>query len=457
MATIKKRSGKYVVIYDYTDKEGVRKQKWETCETKSEAEKRAKQIEYDKSRDRFLTPSSQTVAEYFAEWVPIQARAKWQYKTYMGNMQMIEQHILPYIGHIEMQKLSPKDVDVLFDILRTKRVSGSRANGKTGKAIPYLSSTTRRHIYMILHSAMEKAVEWKIIEENPVICEAPQRSTKERAIWDAETLRQALDTVGDSLLHLALHFIFVGSLRNGEAMAMKWSDVDLDHKEVRVGKTIQRVDRTAIDRLPDDLTYFIFPSKVEGKKSVLILKQPKSEKSMRTVFLTDELCEELRRRKAVVETQKMRLGEKYNDFDLIFALPDGSPIEPNLIEKWFKKWQKTEGISLPSVELHGIRHASATYKLRLSNGDVKSVQGDTGHASAQMVTDLYAHILVNPRKKLCEALEEDFYKKTPSVTETQEAGTPTVDIGTLLVCCSKNPELKNQILCGLIAQEYAKM
>ena len=90
MATIRKRKDKYVVIYDYINEKGVRKQKWETCESKADASRRAKEVEYEKSRNNLIAPNNQTVAEFLAEWAPIQAKKCWQYKTYMTNMQMIE-------------------------------------------------------------------------------------------------------------------------------------------------------------------------------------------------------------------------------------------------------------------------------------------------------------------------------------------------------------------------------
>ena len=121
MATIRKRKDKYVVIYDYINEKGVRKQKWETCESKAEANKRAKEIEYEKLHDTFVTPNDQIVAEFLAMWAPIQAQQKWQYKAYMSNMQMIEQHINPMIGKIELQKLSPLHVEAMFAKLKTKK------------------------------------------------------------------------------------------------------------------------------------------------------------------------------------------------------------------------------------------------------------------------------------------------------------------------------------------------
>ena len=455
MATIRKRKDKYVVIYDYINEKGVRKQKWETCESKADASRRAKEVEYEKSRNNLIAPNNQTVAEFLAEWAPIQAKKCWQYKTYMTNMQMIEMHINPLIGKVKMQKLTPKHIDVMFMELRQKKVTGSKARNKKEEDIPYISSTMQRHIYTLLHGAMEKAVEWKVIPSNPVVCDPPPRSTTETATWDIDTLRMALDMMEDEILHLAVHLSFVCSLRIGEAMALSWDDVNLEKKEIYIRKTLQRVDKKALEELPGDSLYFMFPPKQLEKKSVLVLKKPKTKTSTRTLYITDELRNELQTRKEKIEQQRKYYGANYADYNLVFALEDGYPIEPKLCEKWFKKWQNGPGLAFPDIVFHSIRHSSTTYKLVLSQGDIKSVQGDIGHSSAKLVTDTYAHIQVDSRKALADSLEKDFYKKKDTEKSAEEKN--PVDVAGLMNLIKENPELKNFLLASVLADESMKV
>ncbi len=452
MATVRKRKNKYVVIYDYINEMGERKQKWETRESKADAEKRAREIEYEKSRDNFITPNDQTVAEFFAEWIPFQAKSSWQYKTYMGNVQMIEQHILPEIGKVVLQRLTSKHIDMLFMKLKTKKVTGRKASGKAENEIPYLSSTTRRHIYVILKSALDKAVEWKLISENPVVCAPPPRSTEETKTWDINTFRDALDQIEDELLHLAVHIAFVGSMRIGEAMSISWEDINYERGELYIKKTLQRVDKEALDEITPETLYFVFPPKQKEKKSVLILKKPKTNKSTRTIYMTAELQEELKKREAKIEAQKKFYGDDYHDFGLVFALEDGYPIEPKLCEKWFKKWQHGPGMAFPEVTFQSIRHSSATYKLRLSHGDIKSVQGDTGHASAKILTDTYAHMQVDSRKELSRSLGEDLYRREQSENEP----IAPIDMSNLIAYLEQNPDAKNILLAGLFSQNNTR-
>ena len=105
---------------------------------------------------------------------------------------------------------------------------------------------------------------------------------------------------------------------------------------------------------------------------------------------------------------------------------------------------------LPSVVFHSLRHSSITYKLKLNGGDIKSVQGDSGHFQAQMVTDQYSHILDENRRQNAQLLERAFYqekgaevanidqKDTSSATE--QAAASGIDAELLMKVLS-NPEM----------------
>ncbi|RGW35949.1 integrase [Agathobacter rectalis] len=82
---------------------------------------------------------------------------------------------------------------------------------------------------------------------------------------------------------------------------------------------------------------------------------------------------------------------------------------PSYVRTKMKQIIKKEG--LPDVVFHSLRHTSVTYKLKLSGGDIKAVQGDSGHAQADMVTEVYGHILDEDRKKNAQLMENAFYNK----------------------------------------------
>ena len=108
--------------------------------------------------------------------------------------------------------------------------------------------------------------------------------------------------------------------------------------------------------------------------------------------------------------------------NLVFCSSNGRPMESQVINRAFNKLIKENG--LPHVVFHSLRHSSITYKLKLNGGDMKSVQGDSGHAQVKMVADVYSHIIDEDRCINAQRLEKAFYSsKTPDPVEDTEPET----------------------------------
>ena len=113
----------------------------------------------------------------------------------------------------------------------------------------------------------------------------------------------------------------------------------------------------------------------------------------------------------------------------------------------------------PDVVFHSLRHTSVTYKLKLSGGDIKSVQGDSGHVQADMVTEVYGHIIDEDRRKNAEMMDNAFYSQerlSPQVGRTEgSANTIAVPEGVdteLLMKVLDNPEMA-ALLTSMKGQE----
>lgn len=146
-----------------------------------------------------------------------------------------------------------------------------------------------------------------------------------------------------------------------------------------------------------------------GKKSKtrLVLKKPKTESSIWTVWIPKTLALILREWKARQESWKEFMGEDYVDYGLVLAQENGRPCEDRIIGNAFARLKDKAG--LPDVVFHSLRHSSTTYKLKINHGDIKATQGDTGHAGPDMVTKVYAHILDEDRKINAQKFEAAFY------------------------------------------------
>ena len=148
----------------------------------------------------------------------------------------------------------------------------------------------------------------------------------------------------------------------------------------------------------------------------------------------------LRDRKEQVEKYKDYLGDEFRDFNLVICYENGTPIESNKIRNSFNKLIRDN--NLPPVVFHSLRHSSTTYKLKLSGGDIKAVQGDTGHAEAAMITERYAHILDDDRRINTEKFEEMFYQNNEKDSGDQ-------DLAKIISKLKESPELV-ELLKGLI-------
>ena len=417
MASIVKRKKKYSVVYTYTDENGNKRQKWETFETNAEAKKRKLQVEYEQESGTFIPPSAKTVNDLLDEYMSIYGVNTWAMSTYESRKSLIANYIRPLIGDMKLEDVTPRIMDKYYrDLLSVKAVSSKYVKART----EYLTPHTVREVHKTLRNAFNQAVKWELMARNPVQnATLPKCKEHEREIWDAETLFRAIDLCDDDILKLALHLSFACSLRLGELLGLTWDCIDISPESIESGKAyvyidkeLQRVSREALSQTEEHGVKLKFPSILACRHTVLVLKEPKTKTSVRKVFLPRAVAEMLVERKKDIEALKELLGDEYTDYDLVFASSSGTPTEGSTINRLFSKLISDN--DLPKVVFHSIRHTSTTYKLMLSGGDIKGVQGDTGHAQASMVTERYAHILDDNRRINAERFQQQFYSSPAS-------------------------------------------
>ena len=379
---------------------------------------------------------------------------------YDSQTALIANYINPIIGDMEVQDITTRVVDKYIQTLQ-KTPSVSRKNRKA--RTEFVTNSTIEKIIKLLRCAFKQAVRWELIEKNPfdnVVL--PKTEYKKRDIWDAETIRLALDQCTDSKLYIAMNLAFACSLRMGEILGLTWKNVHIedeniatDNAYIYIEAELARASKQAIETLGEKDIYHIFTPLMPNTSTRIILKKPKTDSSIRKVWLPKTVAYILREWKTSQEGLKSFLGDEYQDFDLVVALPNGRPCENRIIEKEFSLLKQKAG--LPNVVFHSLRHSSTTYKLKLNHGDLKVTQGDTGHAEIDMITKVYAHILDEDRKINAQKFESAFYanpdlrKVTPPQEQPQAQ---TIDLAALIEQLQKSPELANT-LAALIAGQKA--
>ncbi len=414
MASIVKRKNKYSVVYLYEDENGNSHQKWESFDSYAAAKKRKIQIEHEKDNNTFIPPSATTVEDLLEEFVAVYGVNKWAISTYERNKSVMYNYIIPMIGDIKLADITPRIMDQFYQSLPQVKVKTVN-NRKTKN--PYVSASTIRSIHKLLRTAFGQAEKWEMISRNPVIhANLPKQEKSERKIWTAETMVKAFECCESEILALAMNLAFSCSLRVGEMLGLTWDCVEVSEESIRnnrayiyIDKELQRVNRDSMERLNSKDIKKVFPRILSNGCTKLVLKTPKTATSVRKIFLPATVARMLIKRKNDIDELIRVFGTEYMDNNLVFCHESGRPMESQCINRELKKLIKEN--DLPKIVFHSFRHASITYKLKWNGGDIKSVQGDSGHARMDMVADVYSHIIDEDRRFNAQKFDEQFYNR----------------------------------------------
>lgn len=390
MASIVKRNSSYSVVYYYKDEHDIRKQKWETFKTLEEAEKRKRMVETGNS---LHVSTIHTFRDLVVEFIDIYGKAKWSYSTFSSNSALLNNYVLKHIGSLALTSITPRLLDQYFKIIKNE-----------------VSPNTILKIHKLLKSIFKQACIWEYIEKNPVDrIVLPKVSTNQRCILSMEQISVLLESCKDDfILSLCIQLAFACSLRKGEILALTWDDIDFDGEKIHITKELTRISKSLLDELNRNDILYIFPSKTTiPTKTVLVLKSPKTKTSIRDVYIPKTLLAQL----ALYCQRKIHIkNPPVSDYPLLFSDSYGYPLTDKVINDRLRKHLLL--CDLPLVVFHSLRHSSVTYKLLITHGDIKSIQGDTGHSQVKMITDVYSHILDSERKKVAAQFDNSFYTKS---------------------------------------------
>jgi len=436
MASVIKRGKAFSVVYKVDGK-----QVWEACKSENEANARKLEIEYQMMKGTFVLPSPTTVAEFLAQYVEIYGLTKWSHSSYANNNSLIRNYINPNIGSWKLKDITVKRMDGFFTALKSQKAVQQKGRGEPG----LVSDRNIYDINLLLSNAFDRAVEWGEIGKNPVTKNAcPDRKDKERSVWEPEIAKIALSLCKDLNLLVCMHLAIACSMRIGEVTGLRWQFISFGDLEngfeeasLRIDAQLQRISKTSFETLQrkQENIRFVFPATKKTSNTMLVLTTPKTNSSKRVVWIPPTTAAVLWRLKKEQDELKENLQNGYQDFDMVIAHTSGRPIEGGQIDESFKQFIMEN--NLPDVDFHSLRHLSTTMKLIISKGDVKSVQGDTGHAQAKMVTDTYAHILDKNRKKTAMKFEKAFYG--------EEENSPEDLLEQLTAFCANNPDAMKKL------------
>jgi integrase len=349
--------GMWVSVVDLGWQNGKRSRKYLYGKTRAEAAEKLRQALHDQHRGLPVKVTRQTVEEFLERWLRDIITPTRSYGTATSYAQYVRGHIVPAIGHKQLAKLSPQDVQGL--------ISGRLSAG--------LSPQTVRFILSTLHLALDQAERWDLVPRNVAsLVDRPKAKRFEPDPLNLEEARRLLETVAADRL-AALYEISVRlGLRQGEALGLRWRDVDLNAGLLAVRHSLQRVNRK------------------------LTLVAPKTERSRRTVDLTPPLVRTLEQHRERQHLERDLAGDRWRtEWELVFCWGIGTPLDNSNLGKDLKA--HLSRISVGPRRWHDLRHTAAT--LMLSAGVPERVIMEImGHSRLDM-TRLYAHVLPPTRRE----------------------------------------------------------
>jgi integrase len=315
------------------------------------------------------------------QWLP-KRRDELKASTYASYESTIKAYVLPLIGGIRMDTVTPLRLE---DYYRTLMNTG--AKGKKLRAGQGLSAKTIQNIATILNRAYRDAIRWELASTNPVtVSLKPKREHFEQRHWETKLAGEFLRRVQDDRLAAVWQLLVTTGCRRGELLGLRWCDVDLDAATI----TIRR-------------------ARVLAGRNVII-ETPKSAKSRRTIAIDQRTTRSLRRWQTKQAEERLRIGPRWQDTDgHLVTEPDGTLPNPNTFLRRFKALAKQVG--LPAIALHGVRHTYITSAFD-ANLDESVISDRAGHSDSRITRNVYRHTLKRKDAEAAEAVANAFYEGT---------------------------------------------
>ena len=322
----------------------------------------------------YIAPCKMSVGEWMDIWS----------KQYLGGVKestvaaynaTIRTHIKPGIGAIRLDALDTHLVQSFYNGLREPTKDRDAVSPKTVK-----------NVHGILHKALQQAVANGYIRFNPTnSCILPRVEKKELQPLDEAETKLFLDAVKGHRFELLFTFTLFSGLREGEALGLTWDRVDFMRGTILVSKQLQK------------------EKKAGGEFRLVSLKNDKP----RRITPAPWVMQLLRDRKLQQYEHKEKAGAAWsNPMNLVFTNELGGNLIPQTVVRHFK--EIVGSIGRPDARFHDLRHSYAVASLR-SGDDIKTVQGNLGHATAAFTLDVYGHV-TNQMQEASAVRMEDYIK-----------------------------------------------
>ena len=315
---------------------------------------------------------------HLKSWLEGYVKTNCSQRTQDGYQSIIERHLIPSLGHLQLRKLQPEMIEAYY-----------------GKACETLSARTVQHHHRLLSEALKHAEGRGHIGRNPCsLASAPSpRKRVMRTLTPAEVETMLIRAEGNQFYPVIYTAVSTG-LRQAELLGLRWRDVDLDGLSLSVSQVLYK------------------------RGGVCIFKEPKTKGSARRVNMTPKLALYLRQYKAQREVIYLERGKILGLDDLVFASEKGKPLDPCTCTHNFARIARRAG--LDGVRFHDLRHTFASIML-MKGAPAKVISECLGHASVAFTMDVYSHLIEGMQEGAMALLDEALPAGVQASNERQGA------------------------------------
>jgi integrase len=362
-SVVKRGNGYSVVVELERDPvTGKRRQKWHSgYPTKKAAQAALAELTHSVNKGVYVEPTKQTIAKFAVEWLAAiepTLRPATHY-SYGRNLRL---HVLPYVGSARLTAIDAGTLNTLY----ARLLAQGRKDQQAGSG---LSPRSVRYVHTIVHKLYKDAVRWGRVVRNPADAADPPKASatpkRRMTTWTAEQLRAFLTATESDRLHALYVLLATTAMRRGEALGLRWADVDLDAGRASIVQTVIAVHH-----------------KIQ-------LGDPKTAKGTRVVDLDPATVRAIRAHRTRHAAERLQMGAGWTDHGLVFCHVTGGPLHPERFTRTFV--DRVEQLGLPPIRLHDLRHTWATLALE-SGVHPKVVQERLGHANISITLDTYSHV-----------------------------------------------------------------
>lgn len=361
-----------IVQYPDRAQPGVWRHQAKTFERKADAQEWADGQVAEHRKAGYQPPKKQTVSEWLDHWMRTYVRVHLRPSTAETYQWLIRIHISPALGSLFLAELSPQLLQAWVADLSQK---------PTKRGTP-LSPRTVAAVRGVLQDALAEAVRLGVVPVNPLDRVRPPK--QQPKVVQSFTLAQvrALDAAcTHRRLGPLLTLLWQTGLRIGEAIALRWEDVDLDGASIYVHRKITEVGG----------------QRIEGA--------PKTAAGTREIALAPQTVELLRRHREQQAFEELLHGGEpsWNAEGLVFPSTKGTPLGRRNVTRVWEEVRDAAG--LPKYGLHALRHTNASLQLQAGVG-IREIAATLGHENPGFTARIYAHVLERTKRRAAEQFGE---------------------------------------------------